>query len=193
MSTDFERNLATGNVAEGRIARYFIGRGYSVMPVYEIEKAHGKGPQVFTPTRGLIAPDMFVFKNKAIWVEAKHKTVFSWHFKTECWTTGIDLRHYRDYLALEDESPWPVWLTFLHVKSEPDVRDVRHGCPEKCPTGLFANSLDYLRRHEHHVCPPGDGDGGWGRSGMVYWARSDLKLIAQLAAVPENTNLTGTS
>lgn len=185
MSSDFSRTLATGKVAEGRIARYFIeSKGCSVMPVYEMEKARGKGPQVFTPTRGIIAPDMFVFKNEAIWVEAKHKTVFSWYWKERCWCTGIDLRHYKDYLAIEDESLWPVWLAFLHVSDIPREEDIARGCPEVCPTGLFANSLAYLREHEHHQCAPGNGDNGWGRSGMVYWQMESLKLIAPLWQVP---------
>lgn len=189
MSGDFDRALATGKVAEGRIARCFMAHGYSVMPVYEIEKAHGKGPQVFTLARELVAPDMLVFKDGAAWIEAKHKTVFSWHFRTECWTTGIDLRHYADYLTLEDQSPWPVWLMFLHVRHTPDERDIKNGCPESCPTGLFANSLAYLRKHEHHTCPPGNGNGGWGRSGMVYWSASNLRLITPLSKVPESANL----
>jgi len=187
----FDHTLKFGKVAEGRIALYMRQRGFSVLPVYEIEKGQGKGPQVFTPTRGLIAPDMFVFKDKAYWVEAKHKTVFTWHYVTQCWTTGVDLRHYEDYLHVDEATPCPVWLTFLHSQSEPDQRDIEHGCPTECPTGLYGNRLSYLRRHEHHRSPAGNGNGGWGRSGMVYWEEADLYLIAPLCRVPDNVTLSG--
>lgn len=191
MSGTFTRTLAFGKVAEGRIATYMRARGWTVLPVYEIETGHGKGPQVFTPSRGLVAPDMFVFRDNAVWIEAKHKTVFTWHWKTKTWTTGIDLRHYVDYCHVEEETPWPVWLMFLHDRNIPDDRDVDMGCPDTCPVGLFGNSLAYLRKHEHHRSEPRNGNGGWGRSGMVYWAHADLKLIAPLSRLPEGSTTTG--
>ena len=49
--------------------------------------------------------------------------------------------------------------------------------PEGCPTGLFANSLAWLREHENHR------HGNWGASGMVYWAVDALRLMASLEEV----------
>lgn len=34
----FEENLAFGKIAEGAIARYFIERGYAVIPIPEVER-----------------------------------------------------------------------------------------------------------------------------------------------------------
>lgn len=173
---NFQTYLATGQVGESRIARWFQHRGFSVLPVYEKELHTGKGPRLFTPHGQRIALDMFVFSGsgrQAAWIEAKHKSVFSWHRKTGQWVTGIDLRHYQDYLRIADETPWPVFLLFLHAQDRMDRRDE----PWPCPTGLFGGPLQDLRRREHHR------DMRWGASGMVYWAHGTLHQYATLAAV----------
>lgn len=166
---DFARSLANGRVGESLIANWFKRRGYSILPVYEKELGEGKGPQLFTAEGGLIAPDMLCFKGeKVMWIEAKHKSVFSWHRRTQRWVTGIDIRHYEDYQRVEAQSPWPVWLLFLHREgytAEP---------PHNCPVGLFGGDLPYLVKHENHR------HGNWGSGGMVYWARETLKKIARL-------------
>ena len=58
----FDQQLAFGKAAESSIARWLIGRGCSVLPVYEKIINDGKGPQVFTPSGDVIAPDLFVYK-----------------------------------------------------------------------------------------------------------------------------------
>jgi len=117
------------------------------------------GPRIFLPAEQRIAPDFFGWLGQgpeAAWIEAKHKTAFTWHRETERFVTGIDLPNYNDYLAVEDASPWPVWLLFLHkggiAKDSP-----------RSPAGLFGHRLDYLREHENHRHANG------GRRGMVYW------------------------
>lgn len=142
------------------------------MPVYEKLIDEGKGPQIFTPGRQLIAPDMFAFKTTgAMWIEAKHKTAFTWHRLTKCWVTGIDLRHYADYCEVDNITPWPVWLLFLHRGGQ--AKD----SPPNSPAGLFGNKLSILRKNEHHRHE------NWGSGGMVYWAVDALKLMAELSAV----------
>ena len=171
----FRATLAAGKVGEGRIARYLISRGWSVLPVYEKEIGEGKGPRLYTPTRPFIATDLFVFNDgDAYWIEAKTKSVFTWRRLPPGpqWETGIDLRHYHDYCEIDDRTPWPVWLMFLHECEEPDERDLEHGCPPSCPTGLFGNTLHYLRGHESHRSDK------HGRSGMVYWGVRNLRQIA---------------
>lgn len=172
-SLDFEEKLAFGQIGESIIAKWLNRRGWNVLPVYEKEIDTAKGPQLFTPGGKLIMPDLFTFKplsTKALWIEAKHKTVFSWHRKTGKWVTGIDLRHYEDYLSVNSLSPWPVWLLFLHRESSTGKRDE----PWPCPTGLFGNELSILENVENHRHDK------WGRSGMVYWAHERLKKIASL-------------
>lgn len=178
----FRQQLAFGKIAESQIASWLRSRGNTVLPVYEVEMDTGKGPQLFLPDEELIAPDLFVFKfsyddgQEAWWTEAKHKSVFSWHRITGRWTTGVDLRHYHDYLRVDELTPWPVWLLFLHSKDRCDRRNE----PWPCPTGLFGRPLEYLREHENHRSQPRNNGTGWGRTGMVYWAYDDLMLLATL-------------
>jgi hypothetical protein len=171
----FREKLAFGQTAESQIAAWLRGRGYTTMPVYETLMDTNKGPQVFTPTTQLVAPDLFVFRgNRALWIEAKHKTAFTWHRLTQQWVTGIDLRHYKDYCAVDDGSPWPVWLLFFHRGGQ--AKD----SPAESPAGLFGQSLDYLRAHENHR------HDNWGPTGMVYWAKSSLKKLAELDEMTES-------
>jgi len=169
---DFHKNLAFGKIAESAITRWLIERGGLVMPVYEVEQDVDKVPRMFRQGESLIAPDLLTIgKTGPILIEAKHKRVFTWHRLTSQWTTGIDLRHYLDYLKVQDAIPFPIWLLFLHCSDQPDGRD-RPYCPARCPTGLFGGSLPTLRRCEHHR------HANHGKSGMVYWSRESLKLIA---------------
>jgi hypothetical protein len=168
----FSESLDYGQVGESLIARWMRRRGNFVLPVYEKEIDTGKGPRLFAPNGQRIAPDMLVFGGPLPkWVEAKHKTAFSWHRLTARWVTGIDLRHYQDYLLVDDETPFPVWLLFLqrggHAKDS----------PVDSPSGLFGNSLSHLRENENHR------HGNWGPSGMVYWAIKDLRKMATLEDV----------
>jgi len=182
---NFERALDVGRVGEGLIAKYMMSRGHSVLPVYEIEKMTGKGPQLFCDDGEYVAPDMLVFTgNGALFIEAKHKSVFSWHRITSRWVTGIDLRHYEHYQRVADRTGMPVWLMFYHRENKPDERDVKHGCPAECPSGLFCGELSYLTRNENHRSPPYNvwresGFVGHGNSGMVYWADSVLRRVAE--------------
>lgn len=179
----FERALQFGKVAEGLIAAWLQSRGNAILPAYEIEKSSGKGPQLFCADGDFVAPDMLVFTANGIrWIEAKHKTHFTWHRVTGRWTTGIDMRHYHDYLMVEKQTKLPVWLMFFHSGSKPSDEDAKHGCPPECPTGLFAGKLFDLIITENHRSPRFDpsrvGLVGHGRSGMVYWAPDAFKLLA---------------
>lgn len=170
----FQQNLAFGQLAETDIARWLMRvRGASLLPIYDIEYDTGKGPRVFAPNRQLVAPDLLVFSDgRILWIEAKHKTVFSWHRKTARWVTGIDRHHYRNYLAVAQLFGLPVWILFLHKSDKPHHRDREHGCPDACPVGLFGGDVDSLKdsiNHEHD---------NHGVSGMVYWAHDTLKLLA---------------
>jgi len=170
----FRRQFDKGQVAESLIAAWFKQRGNGVLPVYQLEIETGKGPQFFMVDGSYVAPDMMVFPSM-IWIEAKHKTAFTWYRQDRQWCTGIDLRHYEQYQQVAKISHRPVWLMFLHCGDRPSDSDIARGCPPKCPAGLFGNALDTLMRCESHR------SANWGRDGMVYWTPADFKLFATAA------------
>jgi hypothetical protein len=166
---NFAGKLQYGQVGESKIAKWLNSRGYSVLPVYEVEMNTGKGPRLFAPSKKLIAPDMFAFKaDNQIWIEAKHKTAFSWHRITGQWVTGIDLKHYLDYCEIDAYSPFRVWLMFLHDGGQ--AKD----SPPNSPAGLFGNKIEILKGCENHR------HNNWGKSGMVYWSMNSLKKLAPI-------------
>ena len=163
-----------GKVGEGKVARWLIGKGYTVLPVYEKELHTGKGPVVYSLLGCFIAPDMLVYCGDNIkWVEAKTKSSFTWHRHSRTWVTGIDMRHYQDYLKLVVSSPWPIWLLFLHLDPR-GAKDTPLEHLGKSPVGLFGNDLSVLSCCEHHR------HRNWGSEGMVYW---DCRVLRQLARV----------
>lgn len=166
----FEQQLKIGKTGEGIIAQWMRRRGFNVLPVYEIEQGRYKGPALYSVNAQLIAPDMLAFTpgGDTRWIEAKTKSAFTWHRITERWVTGIDLRHYQDYLQVQVVSPWSIWLLFLHLPGQ--AKD----SPPGCPSGLFGSTIDHLSKHENHRHPNG------GHGGMVYWAYETLRLIAPL-------------
>lgn len=169
---NFAESLKHGQAGESAIAAWLYARGYYVLPVYEKILDTEKGPQLFTPERSLIAPDLLTYNRagEVRWIEAKHKSAFTWHRLTQKFVTGIDLRHYADYLAVDDESPWPVWLLFLHEGGQ-----AKDSPPS--PDGLFGNPLSLLRECESHRHE------NWGKTGMVYWAIDSLRKVATLDEV----------
>lgn len=171
----FEKSLHQGRVGESLIASWMRQRGWSVLPVYDVEADYGKGPRLFLPYNLVVAPDMLVFKDSAVfWIEAKHKAAFAWNRMRGIWTTGIDRHHYHEYCRVDDETPWPVWLLFLHRGGQ--AKD----SPSVSPAGLFGNTLSELRRKVNH-----ESDKGGGPSGMVYWSKEALLEIAPLEEVME--------
>ena len=163
-----------GRAGETAIARWLIARGHSVLPVYEKIIEDGKGPQLFSASGGLVAPDLVAFKDgRVLWIEAKHKTAFTWWRIGQVFETGIDLRHYLDYLKVREKSGCPVFLLFLHKGGQAKDSPLS-------PDGLYGNDLSVLAAHESHRDPR------WGRSGMVYWTRRvDGGPLVRLAGYEE--------
>ena len=171
----FQESLKYGRVGESKIARFFARRGWSVLPVYEVEQGTGKGPRLYTASGQLIAPDMIVFNSKKVyWIEAKHKSAFAWNRTREEWVTGIDLVHYQDYCEVARRSPFPIWLLFLQEGGQ--AKD----SPPGSNSGLYGNSLKFLQEHESHRHP------GWGKGGMVYWCEDSFFKIAELDELEDN-------
>lgn len=175
----FQRQLAFGQMAETQIARWLMKRGHAILPIYDIEYDTGKGPRMFCREFEAAAPDLLVWTcYGAKWIEAKHKTVFTWYRIKQQWETGIDLHHYEAYERIATRTDLSVWLLFLHRSDVPDLRDQNKGCPPACPTGLFGGDLAALKQCESHR------SNRHGRHGMVYWAHKDLKFLAPLKEIP---------
>jgi hypothetical protein len=161
----FHDALAIGKAGETHIARWLNARGNHVLPVYEKIVNEFKGPVLYRPDGSqAICPDLLVLTDQGIaWIEAKHKSAFTWSRRFSDWNTGIDLHHYKEYIQVqEDLKSIPVWLMFLHEPGS--AKDTPDG--KVSPSGLFMASLEHLRmnechRHENH-----------GKHGMVYWRPS---------------------
>lgn len=191
--SDYRKNF-NDSFAYGRVGENDVGQWLNQvekwlhLPAYEIEIPSGKGPRFIASTgEELIAPDLLSVKRirKRLlvrWHEIKHKNRFSWRYtaKPPCWQTGIDERHYLDYIKVLKDSTIDVYVLFLHERSDPSQKDLEHGSPAVCPTGLYGQSLDYLMAHVDHR----DKHTSYGRDyPMVYWNECDLKRLATLEEV----------
>jgi hypothetical protein len=168
----FERQFYKGRVGESAIAKYLNKKGYSILPVYELEIHRGKGPRFHSVLGDLIAPDMLAMHRsgkRTLWIEAKHKEAFTWHRITQEWVTGIDLKHYLDYLKIDSMNLFPVWLLFLQRGGQ--AKD----SPPDSPCGLYGERISVLKTKEHHRFLE------YGAGGMVYWAEATLKKLAELS------------
>ena len=166
----FTEKLEVGRIGENIIAKWFINRGFNVLPAYEIEVPTGKGPRIFTATGGIISPDMLVFNHdKIFWIEAKTKSAFTWHRISRTFQTGIDKRHWEDYLKIQSIVNWPIWLIFWH-KPGLLAKDTPPGMIS--PSGLFGNDINILKNKIHHS------HDNHGSSGMVYWTHDSFILLA---------------
>jgi hypothetical protein len=167
--------LAFGKIAETYIALWLRRIcGYSILPIYEKEIHDGKGPRFFTPNSELIAPDMLVMRGRGIkWIEAKHKTVFTWYRKAQQWQTGIDERHFNQYCEIAKRFSYPVWLLFLHASSE--AKEYNGWRPS--PTGLYAGELRSIASLAKIRLDTSQ------NKRLAYWNRSDLQELATLQEV----------
>jgi hypothetical protein len=178
VSQPFEQALTQGKAGESLLSKWLQNRGHDVFPAYKVEMEAAKGPQLFTRDGQFVLPDFLAFRDgKAIWFEAKTKSRFTWHRQSERWTTGLDLRHYKEYLQVSERTRLPVVLLFWHPCGNPSPADLNHGCPAACPTGLFSGQLNILRTRYSHI------SNKWGNSGMIYWDVSALHKIAERAEV----------
>jgi len=165
--SNFKLTLSQGKTGETEIANWLMNRGNHILPIYEIAENQFKGPSLYASDGSdVIAPDMLVFSNGVIrFIEAKHKNAFSWYRTKGIWTTGIDKKHFYEYLKIRELLDIPVWILFLHkggtAKDSPPS-----------PAGLYGNDIDILRNCIDHESDK------HGLYGMVYWNKDSLKYLA---------------
>ena len=179
---DFAHQFEHGRVGENVITQWLQRHGASVTHAEHVPpdtfpgcriypSGYMKGPHLIHENLRLVLPDLLVFFNGGwSWVEAKHKTCFTWHRKTRQWTTGIDLGHYQQYLHIERATGLPVYLMFYHPQAQPDLRDIDMGSPQESPVGLFGGLLSEMHLKENHTHK------NHGRHGMVYWTPKAFSL-----------------
>lgn len=182
MPDTFERQLAIGRKSEDAIFRWLLARRRSVLQTYEIEHGDGKGPRLIAPSKAYVIPDMLSFSaGRANWIEAKHKTHWTFHGKTKRFVTGIDTRHYNDYTEVEVITGLPVFLLFFQKSAEARPNDVeRWRAPKTAPVGagLFCGRLDELRDRINHTHA-----GSYAAPPMTYWAGESLRRLASVEEV----------
>lgn len=164
----FEESLKVGKVAESLIARWLQKRGNYVLPIYEIEKNQFAGPAIYIEERPVIAPDIMAINSSGncCWIESKNKSAFTWHRLSKRWTTGIDLKHYNDYLYLMRKIDIPIYLFFNQNGGK--AKDSK-----KSESGLFVADLNFLKDHENHRCEAKPHC----KNGMVFWAKDKFSKV----------------
>lgn len=180
----FSDTLKQGQLGESLIAMWLRRQGWHILPAYEKQIDNGKGPRLFMAVDSaydqLITPDLLCIKGREFrWLEAKHKTRFSWYGKGNYFVTGVDLRHFEHYCHVRDEVGLPVYLMFLHTDNRTWPADVeRWGAPDWCDTGLWGGDIDILRAEYSHKSQD------YGPTGMIYWRPNvHLRKYAALASV----------
>lgn len=183
----FQQALEKGQVGESQIAQWMRSRGWHILPAYEKEIDNGKGPRLFTAygVDQLVSPDLLAMRNGEFrWIEAKHKDHFSWYGKDRTWQTGIDKRHFDDYVKVAKRTGLNVWVLFLHRSDKTWIEDVaKYGAPKKCPTGLYGQRVQELNAGKRY--------GHQHANGMYYWNIDQLKVMATLADVTRIAALVG--
>jgi hypothetical protein len=179
MST-FAQQYAFGKLGESAIANWIKAQGMHIIPVYEKQDDDYKGPTLFAAEGdALILPDLLAMQPvrdgriRLVWCEAKNKSTFTMYRKTRTWQTGIEARHFEQYLEVQRRTTIPVHLLFLQNGG----RDKETG--QESPQGLYGNRLAYLVDHVDH---PGTFYDEQRRRtiAMVYWNISDLRFLAPL-------------
>lgn len=166
MGNAFELKLKNGQIGESLISHWLRSKGWNVLPVYEMEVNHGKGPRLFSAQSQIVAPDAIAFKGeKVMWIEVKHKTAFTEYRIKGTFQTGIDLRHYMEYIKISELNEWPLWILFFHAGGT-----AKDSAPS--PAGLYGGEIRYLMSCEDHRSEK------HGHTGMVYWNEQDLKKLA---------------
>lgn len=114
--TSFSQSLAMGQEGEHLIANYFLSSSCIVLPLYQFSTSCA--PAWFTASGKIVAPDLFVIKNKTLFfVEVKYKQRWiNWEGIIQ---TGLDRRHYDEYKRIADVTGLPVYLIFIHEKEPP--------------------------------------------------------------------------
>ena len=160
----FDKQLAIGRYYE-RVASQWLqeSRGSKILPVYDYTGSDGeKAPNLrsLVESESLVVPDLLVCTDgKTSWVEIKYKThAIEFRLAKEL-RTGLSLRLWNDYKAVQDASGLPVEIIFIH-KKEGEIRG-----------GLWDNLREFRQIDTSDTMCKG---------GMVFFPYLQIPLLATL-------------
>lgn len=116
--TSFKDFLKFGEDGEKEVAIQLIEKGINIMPLYQFTNKD-KTPVLLTKNTQIIAPDLICYyKNKSFFVEVKTKN--KWVVSKNYIETGLDYKHYLEYLKIKETTGLPVYLFFNHINEKPN-------------------------------------------------------------------------
>lgn len=122
-SESFKNELKFGQEGEHEVASILLGKGISVLPLYQFENTI-HAPCILTEFENIICPDLICFKNACFMVEVKTKR--QWVEYNGVKETGFNEKHYNHYKKITQATGMKVYVFFNHkqnglngYKSEP--------------------------------------------------------------------------
>lgn len=108
----FKELLKFGEQGEKEVALLLMQKGYTVLPLYQFNKEHA--PFLLSKKNKITLPDLDCYhKSKPnIFVEVKSKN--KWNITNEITETGFDLKHFKEYEKIQEETQKEVWIVFNH-------------------------------------------------------------------------------
>lgn len=173
MRGSFSSRLTHGRIGEQAVLKWLRYMNRVVLPVCDtlinIEFRERCGPRLFVGNDALTAPDLLVFADDGVrWMEIKCKKYCTWYRNESLWMTGIDVRHFEQYIKVHQATCIHVDLVLYHPNETPRPKDVPHGCPEYAPRGVYCADILKLQEIYHHIGTDLDGNE------MIYW---DMQVL----------------
>jgi hypothetical protein len=113
---NFKELLAFGEEGEKDVAIYLIGKGVSVLPLYQFTPE--SAPHILNISKTYTSPDLTCFKaGRSFFVEVKSKqrwVIDPTNHRTE---TGCDYRLYKQYLDLSLNLNIDLYIIFNHLNN----------------------------------------------------------------------------
>ena len=172
----FEAKLAIGRRAERAVARWIMGKGGLILPVYDYSGAdEKKAPKLeaFSTTDSLVTPDLLVARKGLLsWVEVKWKQRADEYRKAKSIDTGISRRLWSQHQHVRTATGAKVWICFAHQQENV----------------LTCDEIETLQQLQY----PGQKEPGprlyagphMGYYGMVFWPLAKLRPIAKYTELP---------
>jgi len=108
----FKEALEFGEQGEKEVALFLMNKGYTVLPLYQFNKEHA--PFLLSNIGKITLPDLdcYHINKPSIFVEVKSKK--QWNITNKIKETGFDLKHFKEYIKIQDITKKQVWVVFNH-------------------------------------------------------------------------------